>query len=428
MACSPVRSGDVQLIAGEEGTPQPALLGSQRAHWQRAASACLLLGTCSVAVACFYLLSSPGRRALPEVTKAGGNAAAHGWPDLYGKVPEKTIWSYWYDPDHCPSSKRCVLPPVVELCTESVRANRGSFEYKIMHRDDIARYVSRAELPLHFEAMRPAVQKDALMNALLARYGGVAMDISTILLRPLDEYWEEMVSSAATFWGYMYRLNGMQWGNSEVAVVWFLMSRREGIFSTAVRSQVLGMGDNWQPPGRSETKYFYHNPYFALGDQTLTPILSMFNYSWPKCTDDKTVGPPVSWPDMCPEYEFPKWNSTIPGPPRNDATVMLREPRDGPQLPFAFLDEFGMGSWQVNSSATVDSRIPPECGTMRECWDHVFMRRFREKSGPGGTHLLNFVKLFNGGGTHLSKMTRAELLADKASYFYNWLKIGGLQH
>jgi len=286
-------------------------------------------------------------------------------------------------------------------------------------------YISRAELPLHFDTMRHAVQKDALMNVLLARYGGVAMDITTILLRPLDEYWEEMVDHGATFWGYMYRMTGQPWGNSEVSAVWFLMSRREGIFTTAVRSQIIGMGDNAEPLGKSQSKYFYHNPYFALGDQTLTPILSMFNYSWPKCFEDKSIGPPFAWPDMCPEYEFPPWNATMPGPARNDARIMLREPRDGPQLPFAFVDGFSMGTWKVSSAEAVESPIPPTCSTMQACWSEVFLRRFHERNGPRGTHVLNFVKLFNSGG-RLRKKSRAELLSDKDAYFYNWLKLAGL--
>jgi len=407
-----------------------ARLWSHRARWLPVATAGLLAGTCALVVACVSLTMEAARRraATVSTTMPTGPSGPpqHQWPAMYGRVPEKTIWSYWYDPDTCPSSGRCELPPLVQLCTESVRHNRGSFEYKIMHRDDIERYVSRGELPLHFDTLRPAVQKDALMNVLLARYGGVAMDITSILLRPLDEYWDEMVSNGATFWGYMYRLTGMPWGNSEVSAVWFLMARKEGIFTTAVRSQIVGMGDNVEPLGKSQAKYFYHNPYFALGDQTLTPILSMFNYSWPKCTEDETVKPPFAWRDMCPEYEFPRWNATLPGPARNDAKIMLREPRDGPQLPFAFVSDFSMGLWKVNSVEAVDSPIPPTCKTQRECWSEVFQRRFHQRQGPHGTHVMNFVKLFNSGG-RLREKSRAELLADKDSFFYNWLVLAGLR-
>jgi len=411
----------LQLAPGmEERAPRPMQLQlwSHRSRWMPAATACLLSGTCIAVVVCCYLLGS----ASPGEKSPTSYRPVYRLPEMYGKVPEKTIWSYWYDPVQCPSSERCTMPPFVQLCTESVLKNRGGFEYKIIRRDEIVKYVSRTELPLHFSSLRPAIQKDALMNALLARYGGVAMDITSILLRPLDEYWDEMVQNSATFWGYMYRMTGQQWGNSEVTAVWFLMSRREGIFTTAVRSQIIGMGDNVEPLGKAQSKYYYHNPYFALGDQTLTPILSMFNYSWPKCTEDASVGPPTTWPDMCPEYEFPKWNAMMPGPARNDATIMLREPRDGPQLPFSFTDDFSMGAWKVSSDAKLGVA---ECNTMKKCWNEVFLRRFHERNGPGGTHVLNFVKFFNSGG-RLRDKSRAELLADKDSYFYNWCKLAGL--
>jgi hypothetical protein len=342
---------------------------------------------------------------------------------MYGKVPEKTIWTYWYHKEDCPSADNCVLPPIVQLCTETVAKNKGTFDYKILHRDEVEKYVTRMELPLRFDDMKPAHQKDALMNALLARYGGVALDSTSILFRPFDEYWDEMTAKSATFWGYMYRLEGMHWGNTEVTVVWFLMSRREGIFSSAVRSQLIGMGD-WK--AALGMPHGYHNPYFAMGDQTLLPLVSMFNYSTPRCKDDKTVGPPVSWPEMCPELEWERYTDEMPGPARNDAKLMWREPRDGPQLPFAFLDGFSMGLWKINGSKSVNSGIPPRCDTEKECWDNVFMERLYRRPPPGQTHAMNFIKMFGSAGK-LKDMSRQELLADRTTYIYNWLHLAGLK-
>lgn len=226
----------------------------------------------------------------------------HDLPQMYGKVIEKTIWSYWHDPIDCPNSTVCTLPPQIQLCVETVRRNRGSFDYRIVHMNEIEDYVNWLELPLHFKTLKPPHQKDALMNALLARYGGVALDISTVLLRPIDDYWDEMVSRRATFHGYMYRINGQSWRHAEVSVVWFLMTRREGIFSTAVRNQVIGMGD------KVDTN-LYHHWYLALGDQTLLPILSMYNYTLPKCYEDPAIKKYHRFPDQnpnwCPENEQP---------------------------------------------------------------------------------------------------------------------------
>jgi len=281
-------------------------------------------------------------------------------------------------------------------------------------------YVTMIELPIRWHQLIPAHQKDSLMNALLARYGGVALDISTILLRPLDDVWNNMVGLGASFWGYMYRINGQPWRHAESTSVYFLMSRREGVFSTAVRNQVIGMGD------RNETGA-YHHWYLALGDQTLTPILHMFNYSLPKCIHDTTVL--RKW--ECPENEQ-KWDEQVTGPARNDTCILLRDPRDGPQLPFAF--EENMPMWNTSDDATPvplsdnaigSSMYMAHCVTMKRCWEDVFLSRYLEPAVDGQAHVLPFVKMFRH-GADLDGKSRQDLLSAKDTFFYNWLKLSGL--
>jgi len=352
----------------------------------------------------------------------------HKLPEMYGKVKEKTMWSYWHDAKNCPSSKQCVLPPQVQLCVETFEKNKGSFDFKLVHADEITKYVSLLELPLQFKRLRAPHQKDALMNALLARYGGVALDISTILLRPLDDHWDEMVAKGATFRGYLYRINGQPWRHAEVSVVWFLMARREGIFSIAVRNQVIGLGD------QTNTR-IYHHWYLALGDQTLLPILSMFNYSLPKCYEDPAIKNYHKFPDQdpnwCPENEQPPWYLGITGPPRTDTRIMLRDPRDGPQLPFAFA---GMISWHISDTK---HRWDPKafrpgspmynvnCTSSKTCWENVFLPRYHAVPKPGEAPLLSFIKLFHHGAEFDGK-SRSDILADHNTYFYTWLKMAGL--
>mmetsp|Transcript_74598 Transcript_74598/g.147783 ORF Transcript_74598/g.147783 Transcript_74598/m.147783 type:complete len:493 (+) Transcript_74598:189-1667(+) len=355
----------------------------------------------------------------------------HDLPEMYGNIKEKTIWAFWHDPEKCPSSKNCELPPLIQLCVETQRYNRGSFDHRLVHYDEVSKFVSWMELPFHFKELAPPQQKDALMNALLARYGGVAMDISTVLLRPIDDYWDEMVEKGATFRGYMYRLNGQPWRHAEVTVVWFLMSRREGIFSTAVRNQVIGMGD------RADTK-MYHHWYLALGDQTLLPILSMFNYTLPKCFLDPTIRTehgdfPDQNPNWCPEREQPFWFNGLTGPPRTDTKILLRDPRDGPQLPFLFsgiiashVDD-NTDRWKGQLFQPGSPMHGMNCSTAKTCWDNVFWRRFTAPAAPGEAKLLSFIKLFHHGSEFDGK-TREGILADKMTFFYRWLKLSGLPH
>lgn len=356
---------------------------------------------------------------------------AHQLPEMYGKVPEKTIWSYWYHPENCPTASDCVLPPTVQLCVDTAKKNKGGFDHRIIHRDEVDQYVNRIELPVRWRELEPAQQKDSLMNALLARYGGVAMDITTLLLRPLDDHWNEMVKRGATFRGYMYRVNGEPWRHAEVTAVWFLMSRREGIFSTAVRNQVIGMGD------RAETGAYKHK-YLALGDQTILPILSMFNYSLPKCYDDPSVNVGLKSklhmfedqnPLMCPEHEQKPWFKGLTGPPRNDTKIILEDPRDGPQLPMAFQ---GMVTWNVSDTKkmsfprTLGSPMQSEkCTSPRECWENVFMRRYNERTVGDQAPTLAFVKLFKH-AYELDHKSREEILSLTDSYFFHWLKLAGV--
>jgi len=356
---------------------------------------------------------------------------AHQLPEMYGKVSEKTIWAYWYNKEQCKSSDNCTLPTVVQLCSETIRKNKGSFDFRIVHMDEVDKYVNRIELPVRWRDLLPAQQKDSLMNALLARYGGVAMDISTILLRPIDDYWEEMVSRGATFMGYMYRLNGVPWRHAETTSVWFLMSRREGIFNTAVKNQVIGMGD------RRETGA-YHHWYLALGDQTITPILQMFNYSLPKCTEDPTIRSPPAAPQwdqkesMCPDHEV-LWNKDVCSA-KNDGQVILRDPRDGPQLPFAFSQR--MALWKTyDRKAFTEEMLPADlrskgapmqgepCSSPAGCWQ-VFQDRLNAPREPGRGRLLNFVKLF-AHAQELQDLSREEILSHTDSFFVSWLRLSG---
>lgn len=351
----------------------------------------------------------------------------HGLPEMYGKVPEKTIWSYWYHAKTCPSSKNCTLPPLVKLCVETLERNRGGFEHRLVHRDEVHRYVDmRTELPAVWAYLKPQIQKDALNNALLARYGGVAIDITTVLLRPLDDYWDEMVRSRATFRGYMYRIDGRPWPNPMSTAVWFLMSRREGVFRTAAAHQAMAYPPDIKGiPPAMVPRVAQLLDYSTFGDHTLTPVLSMINYSLPKCHEDEAV----EKPEMCPEYRAPNWAAGITGPPRNDTRLLLRDPRDGPVFSFSHSDE-GMASWNV----TGGSRMPClreeeglECCSQQECWEKVFMRRFKASPKHGeATPLVSFVKLFGHGGVALRGKDREAILAQRSTYFVNWLRLAGL--
>jgi len=357
---------------------------------------------------------------VPFHTMSGGKPP-HWLPDKYGQVPEKTIWSYYYHPTECPTAAQCKLPDYLQLTTQTISLNRGSFVFILLHHDHIDWYVHRTELPVHFEMLPPGLQSEALMNALLARYGGVALEPSTVLLRPLDAYWDEMVAKGATFRGYAFRINGEPWHRPESTVPWFLMARREGIFSAVVRAQVISMGDR---------KKIYSECGSALGDLILSPILAIYDYKLPRCRDDPTIMMNLT---CCPDYKHPSWWNENVGSSRNDTKLLLRDPRDGPLLPFVGLDA---ELWNITDSkmphhsATDDlwQKGPgtplhwQNCKSPSDCWKVYVLDRFNRNSTSGEAPLLSFIRIT---GTQIKTMSKSEILSAKGSYFYHLLNIAG---
>jgi len=337
-----------------------------------------------------------------QITRVPG----HVLPEMVSNVKEKTIWSFWYDQDVCQSSMRCELPPIIQLCTETVAKNKGGFDYRILHVDEVPNFVSRLELPVFWEQLTPEQMKDSLMNALLARYGGVALDMSVMLLQPLDRWWSEMVAAGAIFKGYAMRLNTQAWPDPLVMPVWFLMARREGIFRIAAADQVMRMGDE-------HSAQHYALPSAAFGDETLTPIIIALNASIPKCFED----PAVRHPDQCPDRTSRE--NIVGEPPLDLFRIQLNDPRDGPAPRFAWEDAAGVALWNVSDNRRF-SGCRPECCSMQDCWQKVWAPRTQV---PGLTPM---VKLFKTDSVKTRALTRQRLLSQPDTFLCGWLEQAGL--
>jgi len=350
---------------------------------------------------------------------------------MYRRVREKTIWTYCWDAKSCPDSTHCRLSGYLQLCKETVEKNKGSFDHVLLHKDTVLTYVSEQELPLQWFEMDKLQQRDAVINAVLGRYGGVALDIASVLLRPLDDHWQEMVDQGATFRGYVYRLNGMPCRSAKVVALEFLMTRRDGIFSSAVRNQVVeGFVGGLTLNARSS-----NDP--ALGDQTLLPILRTFDHTLPKCCDDHTVDDDVV--KLCPEHSQPSWYNGLSESRRNDTRLLLRDPRDGPWLPFSGFP--GVAGWRVTNGTKPLPDVGPQlpdphlpggpmaagsvCESMQACWKDVFLPRYKQPAPPGQARLMSFVALYPQSFAGLEHRSRQECLADKGSYFHDWLNLAG---
>jgi len=176
------------------------------------------------------------------------------------------------------------------------------------------------------------------MNALLARYGGVAVDAGMCFTRPIDGYWDEMVLNGASFMGYDYR---SQLAEPEPAPAWLLMSRREGIFRTAASLQAAG-----KPLADSDPASL---PRSSFGEVLLASVLQMLGCPLPSCGRDGALEQGRS----CPECPRPACTGLLVGPARE---VLLRDPREGPVLNFVTL---GNGSSASGSHQAVATQVGP---------------------------------------------------------------------
>lgn len=108
-----------------------------------------------------------------------------------GDLPN-VAWSFWHEGTN-------KAPEVVKLCWESWRKNGDFDEVRILDSKTIFTFVSEENLPTHFSSMPVQMQSDAVRLALLSRYGGVWMDASTLLTRPIRQWLNEVSKSSGFF-------------------------------------------------------------------------------------------------------------------------------------------------------------------------------------------------------------------------------------
>jgi hypothetical protein len=158
----------------------------------------------------------------------GGGDDAGGRDDVVvdpvGPPAEQIIWTY-HDGE---------LAPYQQLCKETIEHHKGDFDFKFLEsKDDVLQHISEEDLPKDWDALKPRYKRDTAINALLARHGGVALDINTIMFRSFDDWWDqEIEGKGVAFKGFYYK------SRSETAT-WFMMVGDNGtsMMQTAVERQ-----------------------------------------------------------------------------------------------------------------------------------------------------------------------------------------------
>ena len=102
------------------------------------------------------------------------------------------FWAYWHDPDN--------VPLIVNECFISWRRNYPTYSIIIVNSDTISNFISRDELPRKFDQIKAhQMRSDFIRLALLRKYGGVWMDASILMMKPIDPIWLDHKYDLAVF-------------------------------------------------------------------------------------------------------------------------------------------------------------------------------------------------------------------------------------
>ena len=135
-----------------------------------------------------------------------------------------TIWSYW-------NSGVTNAPEIVRVCIASWKKFAAGAEILVLDEHSLFDYLQPQDLPARFDEFRVQHQSDFIRLALLSRYGGVWMDASTFLTKPLLPWIGEVSSDCGLF---LFRRPGP---DREFAN-WFIVAKRQHEFVLALKDSM----------------------------------------------------------------------------------------------------------------------------------------------------------------------------------------------
>jgi hypothetical protein len=108
------------------------------------------------------------------------------WPEpTWTPDNEKIIWGFW-DAGEDKMSALC------RFATESWSVRNPTWTVIIVSDHSYQQYVSFNDIPTTFQSLLPQHRSDIVRTALLLRYGGVYLDVSTFMYKGLDQVWNQL--------------------------------------------------------------------------------------------------------------------------------------------------------------------------------------------------------------------------------------------
>lgn len=93
----------------------------------------------------------------------------------------RIAWSYW-------DKGQMLLPDFRRLCVETWEAQNPNWQVILLDQQSVFQFLEPNELPRLWPEMYVPWQADAVRLALLAKFGGLWIDASTMCFRPFDEW------------------------------------------------------------------------------------------------------------------------------------------------------------------------------------------------------------------------------------------------
>jgi len=159
--------------------------------------------------------------ALTEMFRITPNVPSTPLKGLTGEVRERTIWGYWAQGhDH--------MPEFFKMCVDTWRNHNPGWDVRVLSRAALPDFLSEADLPNRFQHLfSPQTASDCVRLALLARYGGVWLDVNVLLRVSLDELcWDAVSSDAVCAAGFFHpRYGTSRFKNKDFIESWFLATK-----------------------------------------------------------------------------------------------------------------------------------------------------------------------------------------------------------
>lgn len=140
--------------------------------------------------------------------------------DREARTIPQIIWTYWHDESQ---------PNLITLCQNNWQRFAPDHEIRVIHKNSILEWVSAQAMPAFFDHLPVYRQADWLRLHLLAIYGGIWIDASTVLTRNLQWVHDVLQQDHSEYVGFYVQLYS---NNVRQPIIenWFMASAIESRF------------------------------------------------------------------------------------------------------------------------------------------------------------------------------------------------------